>query len=361
MLSILETLSALLFNRANINHSNTILNPFHSHLNFKKVNTLFLAASGAILLSACSFVEDRSASGVRIVDAQDARKPITRSKSVIKKRKTTANYTVVKGDTFGTIAKKMLGSPKYYKEIAEHNGLSTQSMLSVGQVISIPHISKLSKSPSNRQVRALKRPRVAQSNQPPLSSLSEMDKLIANQNHNQAIDYAISQGDLATNLPLQSRLVEATEKQVQHYKSNNNPDEAEFLVNGLLNKNILAPQNNQRLQQLITKKASSNPVAIDMETAKIYFSQKRYDKCYDTLLGVYNKDKKQAEKNRDFRQIRLSLTEKMHQKALLKYRNQQLDPALAIWQKILKIKPNDDLALVYRDRVINIKKKLNKI
>lgn len=334
------------------------------HSNFKNRTPLFLAISSALLIGGCSFVEDRSDSGVSIVDARDARKPIIVAKPVVKKPQSVQTYTVVKGDTFGVISKKMLGSSKYYREIAEYNGLSVKSMLSVGQVIAIPNNEKLGTLASNSQVRALKRPRVAQStpaDPKPTSTISDMDKLIANQNYNQAIDYAISQETLATDLQLQEKLVSATEKQVQIYNNNNNSSEAEFLITGLLNKNVLTPKNSMRLQALTAKPTASNPIGIDMETAKIYLSQKRYDKCYDTLLGVYNRDKKQAEKNRAFRQIRLSLTENMHQKALLKYRNQQLDPALEIWQKILKIKPNDDLALVYRDRVLNIKKKLNKL
>lgn len=47
-------------------------------------------------------------------------------------------YTVVKGDTFGKIAEKILGSAKRWKEIARANELSGLSPLSPGQVLQLP-------------------------------------------------------------------------------------------------------------------------------------------------------------------------------------------------------------------------------
>ena len=47
-------------------------------------------------------------------------------------------YAVVKGDTFGKIAKRILGSAKRWKEIARANELSGLSPLSPGQVLQLP-------------------------------------------------------------------------------------------------------------------------------------------------------------------------------------------------------------------------------
>ena len=50
----------------------------------------------------------------------------------------TRTYTVKKGDNLGTIARKMLGNSKRYREIMKLNGLKSDRDAKLGQVLKIP-------------------------------------------------------------------------------------------------------------------------------------------------------------------------------------------------------------------------------
>ncbi|MBF0543673.1 MAG: LysM peptidoglycan-binding domain-containing protein [Candidatus Riflebacteria bacterium] len=66
-------------------------------------------------------------------------------------KSSTQKYTVRKGDTLGSIAKKFFGSTKSWKKIADANGIHSPSGLKVGRVIRIPAAS--SKNSSRKKKR----------------------------------------------------------------------------------------------------------------------------------------------------------------------------------------------------------------
>ena len=47
-----------------------------------------------------------------------------------------------------------------------------------------------------------------------------------------------------------------------------------------------------------------------------------------------------------------------HQRAIVLYRDQQLDPAIALWDRVLAIDPGYEPATVYRTRALELKQRL---
>lgn len=310
-----------------------------------------------INLTACSFVEDRSSDSVQIVDASDAKSPII-SKPVITKPKLEEpkKYYVQRNDTLGTIAYKTMGASSLYQKLAEFNSLDYRQPLTVGQLILIPQAGSY-KQVSN--VQPLKRPTTtrATSSDKQKSNFNELDGLIQKQQYNQAIDWALTHPQLKTSAELQEKLIQASMLQVDQEVVAKDYSEALFLINGLIkNPSISAP--NKSLLQSQTDKIQCQQFS---QTALSLTEKKQIDTAYDNLLKSYQLDAAYSSSLETFLSAREPVTEIMHQKALKLYRNQQLKPAMTIWNKILAIKPNDDLALVYTSRVKNLQEKLKDI
>ncbi|MFZ2959163.1 MAG: LysM peptidoglycan-binding domain-containing protein [Candidatus Ozemobacteraceae bacterium] len=62
-------------------------------------------------------------------------------------------YTVKRGDTLGSISRKFFGSTKFWKKIANANGISNPSNLKVGRKITIPEGGKVSSGGSSKRRR----------------------------------------------------------------------------------------------------------------------------------------------------------------------------------------------------------------
>jgi tetratricopeptide (TPR) repeat protein len=60
----------------------------------------------------------------------------------------------------------------------------------------------------------------------------------------------------------------------------------------------------------------------------------------------------------DARALRKQLVSVYHQRAIVLYRDQQLDQAIALWNRVLAIEPDFEPATVYRARALELKQRL---
>jgi tetratricopeptide (TPR) repeat protein len=56
--------------------------------------------------------------------------------------------------------------------------------------------------------------------------------------------------------------------------------------------------------------------------------------------------------------LRKKLVDSYHQRAIVLYRDQQLDQAIALWDRVLAIDPNFEPAVIYRARALELKGRL---
>ncbi|WP_195758382.1 LysM peptidoglycan-binding domain-containing protein [Kangiella sp. HZ709] len=299
-------------------------------------------------------MQDRSEELVQVVDATESSShSSTKPKNEVRKSVTPQEYVVKKNDTLGSIARKTLGSSIYYRQLASFNSLNEQQTLKVGQVILIPtniSVSQTTKAtPLKRPSTSTKEPLIIASQKYP-----ELNSLISQQKYNQAIDWALTHPNLKADLGLQAKLVEATSLQADKELEERDYSEASFLINGLKANQNLAGINKTQL----TRKATQIQCNQLSHNALQKVGKGQIDEAYKDLMQALSLDKNYSNSLDLFLQARDSVTETMHQEALKLYRNQQLDKASILWSQILKLKPNDDLALVYTDRVKSLQKKL---
>ena len=60
----------------------------------------------------------------------------------------------------------------------------------------------------------------------------------------------------------------------------------------------------------------------------------------------------------DARALRKQLVAVYHQRAIVLYRDQQLDQAISLWNRVLAIEPDFEPATVYRARALELKQRL---
>lgn len=313
------------------------------------------AIAVAITLSGCSFKEDRNDIVVPIVDAQPAKTSKLQFPQEPKQqpeKSPTYTYTVRSGDTLGIIAQKYLGGSSRYTEIIALNDLKPDDAIYVGQKLKLP--TKGLTYPEEAQASNKNAP---QSQTQPKESYPELSELVKAQQYNQAIQWIMSQPDLADNAVLQDKLVELALTQSTSYKRQQQIADAETLLSGLISEAPLAkPKQKTLIKELSTLKAEQ-----ELVTAKRFAEQSKFDESYDILLVAWKQVGKPLENNILFTTTRNKVSEHYHQKALRHYRNQELDAASGYWKKILAVNPNDDLALVYQDRVKALQNKLENL
>lgn len=313
------------------------------------------AIAVAVVLSGCSFKEDRNDIVVPIIDAQPAQSSkLQFPQETQQKTKTvpTYSYTVRSGDTLGIIAQKYLGSSQRYTEILALNELKSSDAIYVGQKLQLPtkglkQPDELQSSNSNKKSSDIE----------PNKTYPELNELVDSQQYNQAIQWILNQPELSNNVELQEQLVELALTQSKIYKRQQQVADAETLLSGLISEAPLT-QNNQKalIRELSTLKAEQ-----ELITAKRFADQSKFDESYDILLVAWQQVGQPLENNILFTTTRNKVSEHYHQKALRHYRSQELESALVYWKKILAVNPNDDLALVYQDRVKALQNKLENL
>ncbi|GAA0204022.1 hypothetical protein GCM10009123_09150 [Kangiella japonica] len=264
-------------------------------------------------------------------------------------------YTVRPGDTLGTISQQYLGASSRYTELLKLNKLAPNDSIFVGQKLKLP--TKGLTIPKESSYSKHSKSRQTVSTTASKESYPELEALIEAEEYNQAIQWTLNHEKLETSQSLQQKLVVAAKGQSEQYKRQQNTAEAEALLSGLISETPLSSANKAMLEaELSTLRAEQQ-----LLTAKQYADRSQFDDSYELLLNAWNNVGKPLEENILFTTTRNKVSENYHQQALRLYRNQKLDDALEFWQKILAINPNDDLALVYQDRVKALQNKLDNL
>lgn len=318
--------------------------------------TKLISITLVIGLAACSFKENREDLIVPIIDAAP-----TSSSNHDEKRhnqsgtKATYSYTVRSGDTLGTIAQQYLGSSDRYTELLALNNLKTNDAIFVGQLLKLP--TQGLQIPSESTLTTRSSSISQQAEKEATEKYPELESLVQKEQYNQAIQWIMSQPELKTSNLLQLKLVTTTKQQIKVYQRQQRFSDAKTLLLGLTQDTRI----NANYQRELQHELSVLNAKQQLLTAKQYTDQSKYDDAYPILLNAWQEIGKPLEKNILFTNARNKVSEAYHQKALRLYRNQKLEEALAYWKKILAFNPNDDLALVYQDRVKALQNKLDNL
>ena len=95
-----------------------------------------------------------------------------------------------------------------------------------------------------------------------------------------------------------------------------------------------------------------------LDEASLLFDDQSYSEAAQKLVSAKKIDKKANSETSVFRMEKLLLN-KLHEQAVVLYRNHSLRKALDRWNLILQLDPNNELAKKYTERTNKLLKKLN--
>jgi len=136
-------------------------------------------------------------------------------------------------------------------------------------------------------------------------------------------------------------------------------------------------QAHELLLRALEQEPEGSPAATDFETRLVTIADRieaerlyeqgrqqiaadQLDRAYESFTQalVYAPDHSQAKS--ELEQLRPLLIDRLHKKAMLLYRQQKLDDAIALWDHVLEIDPDHELATLYRARAVEMKTRLER-
>ena len=311
------------------------------------------------------------------------------------------------GQSLSTLAKRYLGSALEFYALAKYNGVSNPRKILVGQNIKIPKtkkaiavwekeqaaIAKRNEATENADAEMLSEETPSQlSNDQALITEEEIDALEEQQ---MAIeDELTGSADDAVDM-IDDTLENASEEIEEELLTVESVEPVEVVEEITTDSikaeiDLLASESNytealNKLAQLKSLDASSdanNELALDLylglaaqleestpelaagaytEVAEIYAQRNNELQYFEFLDKAAKLDPENVSLLSRVDSLKTELTDKYHRKASSEFRRQELDAAIAGWDKVLKIDPKHENAVVFRAQAIELKKKLEKI
>ncbi|TQV73054.1 LysM peptidoglycan-binding domain-containing protein [Aliikangiella marina] len=272
--------------------------------------------------------------------AKMLKQQLTQPAAKIFKTNRTTQYKVKQGDTLGKIAQDWLGNSLYFVSIAKLNNIRRPNALQPGKTITIPVTEKSNlvtkerrRSAANinliRQYREDKRFYKGLDKSNTLFVIdSDIEKLFHEQ---QLILDALAERSVS----LSDR--GAMLKRVTEFSENSRNGQQRALYQRFIN-----AQN--RL--------------LFLDEAVLLFEDESYSEAATRLINAKKIDAKVDKETQVFR-IEKQLLNKLHEQAVVLYRNHALKDALDRWGLILQLDPENQLAQKYSERTNKLLKKLN--
>ncbi len=262
----------------------------------------------------------------------------TPPKQLFKTSRTT-QYKIKSGDTLGSIAKEWLGNSIYFVSLAKLNHLKNPKKLRPGKIIKIPVTknSPLVKKEKRRSQANLRLLQKYSDNHHYVKALKRMTNIF------------ILQSDYKKLVKLQNKIL------TEYSQSKVTVPERHKMI--LQVKQIAKNSKRAILNKSFKRFHQQQLNAVLLDEFMLLFEAKSYDKAAEKLIRAI-KIKPNLEQSSDYFSTQQLLVDKLHEKAILLRKNQQLQQAVDSWELILKIQPKNDLALKYYHRTKRLLERL---
>lgn len=248
------------------------------------------------------------------------------------------DYTVQQGESLSILAKRFLGDPLKFHILAKYNAIEDPSRLNPGRTIRIPGTKPTEPTPGAVE-----------------SRYQQAKRFYDAGKYQDAIEWLESSG--LESADERDLLVLAYTKYADELAKKADLLEAQSLLEKAVS---IQPRNEKLLKQLkqvekrreatrLYKQGTDALAAGDKEKAIAAFNQTltldpTHDGAKSQLLGLKG-----------------DAIEVMHKEAMTEYRKQNLDKSITLWDAVLALDPNHELAKLYRARAIELKEKLEKL
>jgi|GEM_PF-3324707 len=285
---------------------------------------------------------------IREVLAHNANHPTAKllneqlTKPAAKVFKTTrfTQYKVKSGDTLGVIAEKWLGNSLYFVSLAKLNKIRKPDSLQPGQVIRIPvteksELVKKEQRRSSANIRLVKDYRLKKQY---YKGLEKANKLFVVEADMEALfhEQQLILDELAKNSVSLSDRADMLKKVTSQSQSSRN----------------------EKQKGLYQRFINAQNRLLFLDEAVLLFEDQSYTEAAQRLINAKKIDQKVDKETVVFRMEKLLLN-KLHEQAVVLYRNHSLEQALERWSLILQLDPDNQLAQKYTQRTNKLLKKLN--
>lgn len=265
---------------------------------------------------------------------------LTLSAEEIFKTQRTSSYQVKSGDTLGAIAEKWLGNSLYFVSLARLNNIDKPVALPKGFTLKIPVTvtSDLVKKERRRSKANLALLKQYREKKEYYKGLSKANKLfvIETDFENLLHEQQLSLDALAESTVSLSDRTAMIKKLNQLSKQGRNTEQTELYIRFIKAQNRI----------------------LFLDEAVLLFEDQSYAEAAKKLINAKKIDSKVNKETNVFRMEKLLLN-KLHEQAVVLYRNHSLRQALERWGLILQLEPNNELAQKYTQRTNKLLKKLN--
>ena len=252
-------------------------------------------------------------------------------------------YTVKEGDSFGLLAKRFLGHSLEFWGLAQYNGVKNPLTIQAGQTIKIPK-SKNSQAEQN----------VTNSPSRQSNSTKEIEALIAAKQYEQALKrLALNTEPSVFQAPQYKLQVQAA---ITGMESRYTDEiEGQKKISNLLAA-LISQSKNPTFKQQATRWLNQLDLPRLREDARNALANNELDSAYKAayVLSTMNP-------NTEDSQLIEQISEYLHKKAVVYYRNQELERAIHLWDRVLTINPKHEPARVYRRRASKLNSQLQNI
>ena len=250
------------------------------------------------------------------------------------------SYTVQSGDSLSTIARRFLDDPLRFHILAKFSGIADPSHLQPGQTIKVP---------GKRPPEAPVAPTAEDSRGQQAKRFYDVGK------YQEAIE--LLEGGGGESSEGRDLLVLSYIKYADELAQKANLLEAQ----NILEKAVTIQPNNDKLKKqlkLVEKqretgrlfKAGTDAVAVG-DSAK----------AIESFSAVLKLDPTHEGAKKQIMGMKSDAVESMHKDAMTEYRKQNLDKAIELWDRVLALDSNHELAKLYRARAVELKTKLEKL
>lgn len=261
------------------------------------------------------------------------------------KTKKFINYKVKRGDTLGGIAQKWLGDPMYFVSLAKLNGIKSPTLLESGTIIKIPDTS--TSKPVNEDL-----PRSQQ-------NLTLLEEHLSNKDYLNGLKKIHSLFIIKKH---QAKLTEITNQLLTGYaESALTESDLELLINEC--QTLLDASKDTKQKSIFQTCIQQQQQTLFVRQANLFFNENNYTGSAGKLIQAKDIDRELKVEStilNSVNKLEHGLVDKLHEQAIIHFRNQELDDALKLWVLISQLQPDNELALKYIERTNILINKLNK-
>ena len=265
------------------------------------------------------------------------------------------SYTLQPGDTLSSIAQRFLDEPLKFYILARFNGITDPSRVAPGRTIKVP-----GKKPAGSLASA------APGDSPPVarveptrtggdSRTQQARRFYMAGKYQQAIETLQGGGTVVGEA--RELLVLSYGKYAEELAQSENLIDAQSVLESALS---IQP-GNERLRKQLRQVEKQREIARLYKTGTESMVAGESGKAMDAFNAILKLDPKHEAAKQHIATINADTVDAMHKDAMLEYSKQNLDQAIAIWDRALAMLPSHADAKFYRARALDLKSKLQKL